>query len=165
MQTLEGQIDSASTQEEALKLAISAAELCMKALKIATNAREKSDLSARCQKLLDQAETIKQDQKWKFSPHAIPFNPKESGSEPKKATSRIEIKKPPAPNDQATTTSKLDRKPVKGLSEPRSTRQQSKAEQILVLKASQLNGFKFPPWTDAPRAEQFQFATGKDFFW
>ena len=48
------------------------------------------------------------------------------------------------------------------LVEPRSDRKLPTSEQILLLKASQLNGFKFPPWTNAPQDSDFQLLNGEE---
>lgn len=50
------------------------------------------------------------------------------------------------------------------LVEPKSDRKLSTSEQILLLKASQLNGFKFPPWTSAPQTLDFQLSGGQEPF-
>lgn len=50
------------------------------------------------------------------------------------------------------------------LVEPKSDRKLSTSEQILLLKASQLNGFKFPPWTNAPQDSDFQLLDGQERF-
>lgn len=50
------------------------------------------------------------------------------------------------------------------LVEPKSDRKLPTSEQILLLKASQLNGFKFPPWTNAPQTSDFQLSDGQEQF-
>jgi len=50
------------------------------------------------------------------------------------------------------------------LVEPKSDRKLPTSEQILLLKASQLNGFKFPPWTKAPQDSDFQLPDGQEHF-
>ncbi|KAK1824550.1 cysteine protease, partial [Friedmanniomyces endolithicus] len=47
---------------------------------------------------------------------------------------------------------------------PDSTRKPSRAEQILLLKASYLNNFKFPPWTTPPAPDEFDLADGESLF-
>nr|POE48731.1 calpain-like protease palb/rim13 [Quercus suber] len=47
---------------------------------------------------------------------------------------------------------------------PRSTRTLSKAEQIIILKAGFLNGFKFPSWTTAPALTEFELRDGEGLF-
>lgn len=53
---------------------------------------------------------------------------------------------------------------AKELREPLSTRQLPKSEQILLLKASYLNGFKFPPWTSSPAPSEFELAPNSALF-
>ncbi|KAF2096321.1 cysteine proteinase [Rhizodiscina lignyota] len=130
-------MDTASNQDEALELAIRAAELCMRALKIATDANDKSNFSSKCRSLLEQAENIK------------------SGREQKPSIS--------AKSSRVPSNANITRR-VKRLLEPISTRQQSKAEQILVLRASDLNGFRFPPWKGAPGSNEFELVAGQKLF-
>jgi len=47
---------------------------------------------------------------------------------------------------------------------PASTRNPSRAEQILLLKASYLNNLKFPPWTTPPAPDEFDLADGESLF-
>jgi calpain-7 len=53
---------------------------------------------------------------------------------------------------------------VAKLPEPTSTRKLSTAEQILLLRSSQLNGFKFLPWDSAPRDDDFHLAPNQEPF-
>ncbi|KAF2220068.1 hypothetical protein BDZ85DRAFT_204999 [Elsinoe ampelina] len=50
------------------------------------------------------------------------------------------------------------------LREPASTRQLSKAEQIIILKASYVNGSKFPPWKATPLEAEFELKPGENLF-
>jgi calpain-7 len=50
------------------------------------------------------------------------------------------------------------------LVEPKSDRKLPTSEQILLLRASQLNGFKFPPWTNAPQDSDFRLSNGQERF-
>ncbi|KAF2732815.1 cysteine proteinase [Polyplosphaeria fusca] len=54
--------------------------------------------------------------------------------------------------------------PVRRLKEPISTRKRSKREEIIVLKASVVNGFKFPPWDKMPSASEFALEEGAESF-
>ncbi|KAL4907540.1 calpain-like protease palB [Aspergillus multicolor] len=49
-----------------------------------------------------------------------------------------------------------------GLRAPASTRKFTNREEILLLEASKLNGFKFPPWTKEPSNEDFIVGTDGD---
>jgi len=50
------------------------------------------------------------------------------------------------------------------LAEPISTRKRSKREDIILLKASMVNGFKCPPWDNNPTANEFVALPGADLF-
>ncbi|WPH04362.1 Hypothetical protein R9X50_00725200 [Acrodontium crateriforme] len=54
--------------------------------------------------------------------------------------------------------------PVRELREQSSTRPLPKSEQILLLKASYLNGFKFPPWTSSPHLNEFELGADNTLF-
>ncbi|KAJ4324924.1 cysteine protease [Neodidymelliopsis sp. IMI 364377] len=58
------QLQTAATKDEALTLAISAAENLMKALKLSSNADEKAQLKAQCGVLMDVADRIKNAKEW-----------------------------------------------------------------------------------------------------
>ena len=60
--------------------------------------------------------------------------------------------------------SEIDITRVRKLVEPKSDRKLPTSEQILLLKASHLNGFKFPPWTGAPQNSDFQISDGQERF-
>ncbi|KAI5237754.1 cysteine proteinase [Aureobasidium subglaciale] len=53
---------------------------------------------------------------------------------------------------------------VAKLVEPVSLRKLPTSEQILLLRASQLNGFKFPPWNSTPKDSDFQISASGDLF-
>jgi hypothetical protein len=53
---------------------------------------------------------------------------------------------------------------IRRLAEPRSTRKRSKREDIILLKASMVNGFKCPPWEKNPSPEEFTLQQGQDLF-
>ncbi|KAJ4984518.1 PALB protein [Stagonosporopsis vannaccii] len=58
------QLQTAATKDEALKLAIGAAENLMKALKLSSNPEEKKQLKAQCGVLMDVADRIKSSSNW-----------------------------------------------------------------------------------------------------
>lgn len=64
LQNAENRIDKSSTKEEALETASHAAELYMKATKLASNESERRRLRAKCIELLSRAEEIKNAQTW-----------------------------------------------------------------------------------------------------
>lgn len=102
----------------------------MQALKITDDAAVKKDLNSNIKQLLSQAETIKASPAWKSSLL--------SSTDPAETASSPSIPK------------------IKGLKIPRSSRQLSTAEKIIILKASTLNGYKFPPWQQDPLTSEFK---------
>ncbi len=64
MQKYRSQIQTAANKDEALTLAIGAAENLMKALKLSSNPDEKKDLKAQCGVLMDVADRIKKSNDW-----------------------------------------------------------------------------------------------------
>lgn len=115
----------------------------MKALKLAKDPVEKKNISAKVQSLLQEAERIKLDRDWRrpLGPTSLPTLPLR-----------------PVVNG-VTKGSKTFK-----LKEPKSIREISKAEQILIFKASYLNGFKCPPWTGSPAASDFAPKDGENLF-
>jgi calpain-7 len=67
LQKYRAQLPTARTKDEALTLAISAAENLMKALKLTSDPNEKKELKAQCGEAMDVAGRIKNDTKWKPS--------------------------------------------------------------------------------------------------
>ena len=132
------QLPRSSSRDEALEIAIKAAETSMQALKLARDPIEKSNLSARVKQLLEEAEKIKLSKDWKQTLQPVPVNASGNGN----------------PNTSKT----------RKLKEPQSTRKLPKSEQILLLKTGYLNGCKFPPWTASPDASEFQLQDGEDLF-
>ncbi|EKD13048.1 calpain-like protease PalBory [Drepanopeziza brunnea f. sp. 'multigermtubi' MB_m1] len=60
----ESSIDTSLTKEDALKAAIAAAELYMKATSLASNDRDKTRLKGKCKQLISRAEEIKKSKDW-----------------------------------------------------------------------------------------------------
>ena len=133
-------LPQASSRDEALEIAIKSAETSMQALKLANDPKEKAQLSGRVKRLLTDAEKIKTAQDWR---------------------SMIQSLQPEvgASNGTMGTTSK-----VRTLKEPQSQRKLPTSEQVLLLKAGYLNGFKFPPWTTPPEPSEFELREGEELF-
>lgn len=47
---------------------------------------------------------------------------------------------------------------------PVSTRKLATREEIILLESAKLNGFIFPPWSNAPKLEEFQQSDGQTSF-
>lgn len=128
-----------SSKDEALAIALAAAELSMKALKLSKDSDARKFYSAKVQSLLDEAEQIKFNDAWSL------------------------VKKPqPAVQEAEGRNIHIDK--IKRLEEPISSRPLTKAEEILLLKASKLNGFKFPPWKVPPRESDFELRDGEALY-
>ncbi|KAF1988185.1 cysteine proteinase [Aulographum hederae CBS 113979] len=139
---LGSRVNNAPSKDEALGLAIQAAQLCMKALKLATSPEQKSELKSKCQLLLNQAEEIKTTPTWRPLPQLSSLSLDTHGTSVSGTSGSPSI---PASN-------------VRKLVEPVSTRDLSKKEQLLVLRASMLNDFKFKPWKGPPDPSEFAAA-------
>ncbi|KAF7196103.1 Calpain-like protease palB/RIM13 [Pseudocercospora fuligena] len=131
------ELPRASTRDEALDIAIKAAEVSMRAMKLATDSQEKSACKARVQQLMQDAERIKHDSDWKKAVRA--------------ATGELQGKK-------------VDVSTVKVLNEPVNSRQLPNKEELILLRAGYLNGTKFPPWRKEPQASEFELKDGEDLF-
>lgn len=132
---LQDALPRATTREEALEIAMAAAELSMRAMKLAKDPATKRQASAETESLLQNAERIKNQEDWKVasesSPTIVPF---------------------PSPRK------------IRLLREPVSTRVLKTSEKILLLKASSINGYKFVPWTGEPTDDSFSLAKGQQPF-
>lgn len=152
VQNLQASIAGASSKDEALELAIQAAELCMKALRIATDREQKSDIKSQCQTLLSEAERIKTVNQWPLAPAATrsPVGSRD--------TSSLTLHAEPAAIEAPSAAR------PKQLNEPILSRKISKAEQIILLKSSKLNGFAFPPWHRPPDPSEFILGSEQEPF-
>ncbi|KAF1810649.1 cysteine proteinase [Eremomyces bilateralis CBS 781.70] len=126
---------SANNKDEALKHLIAAIQVIMKDMDLASDPGDKAQLKVKCKSMLRQAEELKK----------IPSG-SVSGVADGDADQKAQAKKP------------------KKLVEPVSTRERSKAEQMLVLKAGALNGVKFHLWMKPPSASEFVLEGGKTQF-
>lgn len=139
---LPSKLTRGSTKNAALENAIHAAETSLQALKLARDPIEQKTLSARVKHLLAEAEQIKSTTDWPGVTQLPPANTLDSNAIFRRST-----------NGNSNP-----------LREPQSTRKLPTSEQILLLKASWLNGFKFPPWTAPPQPSEFELKDGEDVF-
>ncbi|KAL5335132.1 hypothetical protein BJX70DRAFT_333478 [Aspergillus crustosus] len=70
-QRAEQDVFTASSQTQALKAAIDAAEHYMRALSLTTSSRDKAQLDAKCKEWLTRAEKIKEDKDWRSAAHFL----------------------------------------------------------------------------------------------
>lgn len=130
VQKLQDEAFSTRFKDGALEKILAAAELSMQALKITDDIALKKDLNVNIKQLLSDAEKIKASPDWKPTAFA--------GVEPNAKESSSVIPK------------------IKRLKHPVSSRQLPTAEKIIILKASTLNGYKFPPWQQDPSLSEFE---------
>jgi calpain-7 len=130
-QRLAQKLMTAQTRDDALDAAIHAAENALKALSLARNADDKAQFRTRAKEFMGEAESIKKNVAWR-----------PTSTHPKDVAN-------------ASTIS-----PVSGvakfLREPRSTRTLTTREKIILVRATFLNGTKFPMWETAPFASEFE---------
>lgn len=130
----ERQVAASSSREEALELAIRAAETSMRALNLVSDPKERIKYSTRAQQLMRRAEHIKRNGEWRNpAPTAPPLSP-------------------------------LRPDQVRLLTEPVNSRELPRKEKVLLLKASFLNGVKFPPWDGLPADSEFERKPGEPLF-
>ena len=126
------------SRSEALENAINAADTSMRALKLADNPIDRSQLSRRVAQLLQEAEQIKTNSDWRPAGQDAP-----------------------ALDDAGGRAAFIAAREFK---EPTSSRVLPRSEQILVLRASILNGAKYPPWTKEPTPDDFALKDGDDLY-
>lgn len=131
---LERQVAESSSREEALELAIKAAETSMRALSMVSDPNQKVKYSTRAQHLMRQAEQIKRSGEWRRSALNVP----------------VQL---PLKSNQ-----------VRLLKEPVNSRKLPTREQVILLKAGYLNGVRFPPWNGPPSDSEFQRRPGEALF-
>jgi hypothetical protein len=126
------QLPRAGSKDEALSIAIQAAETCLRALVLVDDPSEKAQCRRRAERYMQEAESIKHNKIWLS---AVP------------------------PRSTVVPAHQL-----RVLREPVSTRQLSKREQIILLKAGFLNGVKFPAWSCDPPPSEFELKHGEVLF-
>ncbi|KAK8243646.1 hypothetical protein HDK90DRAFT_475463 [Phyllosticta capitalensis] len=135
-------------KDEALKLAIEAAELCMRALSVATTKNEKANLKSQANGFISEAERIKKNPSWSPSSSSLSPNPSSSAASPSPVAPR-------AASSSATSTSPTPSAKAHRPSQLVSQRPLPTAEQIILYKASAVNGVQFPPWKEPPSSKEF----------
>jgi calpain-7 len=152
----------------------------MRAIKLATDPDQKSDLRTRCQSLLNEAERIKLLDEWHSTTSlsvALPVTSIPDLLEFSETTSIYPSHSPPNPSDLLSSLDSITisntrargapssaTTRIKRLVEPVSTRIVTTTEQILLLRGSKLNGFTFPPWKGPPGDEEFAIKDGDQPF-
>lgn len=92
-------------------------------------------------------------------------------SRPEKSHAQSKLLQPTTPVAYAGTASMTSAAPklapsshIHRLAEPVSTRKRSRKEDIILLKASVVNGFKCPPWDKNPAPSDFTPQHGQELF-
>lgn len=144
----------------------------MKFLKLASNPEQKVQLRETCKSLLDEAERIKTAETFSTrssdllidlsSPKGSPA--RRSTSLPFRTADVTSSVKPQATHTRGSPVKKSAATDL-DLNLPVSRRRLTKQEEILLLKASKLNGFTFPPWRDVPNLTEFELGTDGVPFW
>lgn len=141
---IETRLNATHDRDQALRLAIEAAQLCMTALKIATDGQQKSAYRLKANSFLSKAESIKNGQQWNSGPV-------------QRSSSSTSSLTPAHPNSvfSGSTARQEPAHTARKLREPLNGRKLAIKEREIVLRASRLNGFKFPPWEKTPQGDLF----------
>jgi calpain-7 len=142
------------SRQDSLALAIEAAEIHLKCLKLSSSTVEKKALREKTIYLFDEAEKLK------GNPNYAPARPIQElvfGAKHDRQPTK-------EPVHSSFTNSKSIPPAVRLLSPPQSTRELPISEQRLILEASRLNAAIFPPWKPADDAEQFDTRPEGDIF-
>jgi hypothetical protein len=165
-QDLETRIAQARSADEGLQLAIEAAELAMRALGVAKVKAEREEMKARASELLRMAEGFK-----KQISASASAGRQGTGSVPSTSCATPSVVSTRSLGPSATSTMSLSLRTSTAASSvgsvaanaakpPRSRRELSKAEQILLMRGSKVNGCKFPPWAATPNTHDFFLTEG-----
>ncbi len=136
-QNSDTKIQPPHSKNAVLAATVDAIEACMRQLKLAKTGEEKKRLDRKCRSLLEKAESL------------------QIATETSSTTGLTASKHP--------TTERPPGNPLK-LQEPRSTRNLSTREQIILLEGSKLHGFMFPPWREGPSDSEFGLHPGEPRF-
>lgn len=157
--SLEFRIENARSPDEGLKLAIEAAELALRAIKLAATKTDQAEMKSRADGLLKQAELFKrQTSSPRLEAQILPIRsrtPMYSSS----AASREARLESSTGTYASTAVSSLALAAAKA-KVPRSRRELTKSEQILLMRGSKLNYCKFPPWGATPNTHDFVLGDG-----
>lgn len=185
-------MNTAATKNEALAVAIDAVENLIEAIKLTSDPDEKRELKTQFRKLADLAEIIKSGKPWVTGPaigSGIPAGSVDGSG--RQSTLLVDVSSetrstwgnsdtatessdlllsydeavaaPPLHGASSREISVAPRSYVRRLVEPISSRKRTTKEEIILLKASNVNGVKCPPWIQTPLSSEFK-ATGTELF-
>lgn len=132
-----------SEHDQAIYKAIKAAETSIQAFHLAIDNDQRAEIKRTLDELLTRAEAIKSATTWPAT-----------SAHPSHAPGALTLR--PA---STTRPSRIEAS-LGAREEPRSTRELTQSEQILLLRDSKLHGFKFPPWKSAPEPKHFLLKEG-----
>jgi calpain-7 len=176
----QARLETAATKKDALNCAIGAADSLIKALKLSSNPDEKKALKAQFTTVADAADRIKTTKVW--SPPPQPQAPRQRtksdmiGQWAVDVSQTVSPQSPPVPAYTAfaqkteadtplpTSPSVASYSHIRRLPEPVSTRKRTKKEEIVLLKASVIDGFKCPPWDRPPVSTEFLLTAQAEAF-
>lgn len=158
LQGLQQKYNGPIGRDDSLNLAIEAAEIHLKALRLTSDVSQKKRLKNVTLSLFEEAEKIKKGND--FSPndrvYEMVFGPRIVGKP---------IPADPPKCGAVEEANAIQSSPnVKALQAPVSTRPLSIREQKVLLEGSLVNGAKFPPWKDSDALESFELAAGEEQF-
>jgi len=136
-----------------LQLAVDAAELHLKYLRLASTTEQKKTLKSKTLALFEEAEKIKKDATYQAGQKVYDLCSLSSAL-------------PAVTEDvkQKSVGKNSPRSNVKPLTTPTSFRPLSVSEQKILLVGSKLNGAVFPSWTNADEMDSFIFQPGAQPF-
>lgn len=148
-------------KDQALQLAIEAAELCMSSLYLATNKTHKADLSAQAKSFISEAERIKKNPQW---PSPSPSSASSSRMTPSSSAAPSNAPAPPVSSSLTASKSPASSAKAQHALQLVSQRPLPFGEQVILHKASSVNGSLFPPWKDIPQPKEFSLDDGNGRF-
>lgn len=145
-------------REDSLKLAIEAAEIHLKALRLTSDGADKKTLKTKTLILFEEAEKIKKGSD--FIPDNRVYELVFGAGSAKESISISQSLGDIQQEVHATKSSSA----IRTLLAPVSSRPLSVREQKILLEGSVVNGAKFPIWKDADNLESFDLAPGQEQF-
>jgi len=156
LRALQQRYDGYLDCEDSLNLAIEAAEIHLKALRLSTDTSQKKALKSKTLALFEEAEKIKSGNDFSSNDrvYQMVFG----------VASAREIER--QGQGTASPDPRVTERPpsVKTLLAPVSRRAPTTREQKVLLEGSLLNGAKFPAWKEADGLESFELVPGEEQF-
>ena len=167
------------TRDEALALAIDATQLSMKLMQLATSKDEKQRYKNNSNRLLDQAEQIKNAPAWDPDTREldlIDFSPKKTNdatskslatgviTPPRSATRSTPLSYPPGPTVSASAPANKSTPGGEVRETPEQSRTLSQKENVYLWRGSELGGGPFPPWSDKEHGAVDRHAPSQNVF-